>query len=256
MLNKKIKNINGIVISVSPYKDESAIVSLITEKGLFSVYVNNAYKAKNILKPLLIPFNYLLVEYVDSDDKFIIAKYCEIIKEYFPLFNNYKHTLFLQTIIQLISFLYSYDEIFNLLSFLTILDCASQKKDLLSLLLLFIGNIYRDLGLKQNSSSCVFCNSKENIVSFSLYDGGFICESCLSKQNKFEVKDKSDLFVFKYAFNNSENKAYYYKKVPLLSGIKVLKLLCNYLEDYFGIQKLSSIDTFISYLINEKKTNN
>lgn len=252
MINKKEKSINGVVINVSPYKDESAIVSLITEKGLFSIYVNNAFKVKNSFKSLLIPFNYLTVEYVESEEKFIIAKYCEVIKDYSSLLNSYKNNLFLQCLIQTISFLYNYDESFNLSSFLLILDSVEKKKDLLSLLLLFIGNNYNDLGIKQNSHSCVFCNSKTNIVSFSLNDGGYICSNCLSKNNHINKKEDMDLFIFKYVFNNQISEELLNKIVPVASGVKILKQLSTYLEEYFGIQKLSSIDIFINYLISEK----
>ena len=252
MINKKEKSIDGVVINVSPYKDNSAIVSLITIKGLFSIYVNNSYKIKNFLKPLLIPFNYLSVEYVESEEKFIIAKYCEVIKEYSSLLNSYKNSLFFQCLIQTISFLYNYNESFNLSLFLLILNSVENKKDLLSLLLLFIGNIYSDLGIKQNSNSCVFCKSKSNIVSFSLNDGGFVCANCITKNHRLNKKDDLDLFVFRYIFNDQINEKLLNKKVPVESGVKLLKQLSTYLEEYFDIQKLSSIDIFINYLINGK----
>ncbi len=252
MINKKVNTVNGVVINVSPYKDESAIVSFITEKGLFSVYVNNAYKQKNSLKPLLIPFNYLTLEYVESDEKFLLAKYTEIIKDYSTLLKSYKMSLFLQVLIQIITLLYSYENTFNLNSFLLILDSVENNCDMLSLLLLFIGSIYKDLGLKQNVDSCVFCSNKKNIVSFSLDDGGFICYNCLTKKNSLLKKDNTDLFIFKYAFSNQITESLLHRKVPLDSGIIILKQISSYLQEYFGVEKFTSIDTFINYLINKK----
>ena len=133
-----------------------------------------------------------------------------------------------------------------------ILDSVENNYDLLSLLLLFLGSVFKDLGLKQNVDSCVFCSNKKNIVSFSLDEGGFICNNCLSRKNSFIKKDNTDLFVFKYVFSNQITDSLLKRKVPTNSGILILKQISSYLQEYFGVEKFSSIDTFINYLINEK----
>ena len=247
MINKNISTINGIVINVSPYKETSAICSLITSNGLESVYISNAFKVKNSLKPLLIPFNYLSIEYSLANDKLLIAKSCEIITDYSFLITSYKNNLFLQCIIQLITSLFKYNEHFNIESLLLILDGVKGNKDLLSELLLFVGSIYSDLGIKQNTNNCVICSKTKNIVSYSLNDGGFICEDCISKISNINIKNKNELYIFKYAFSviNASNIN---KTIPKDDGCKVLNELCKHLESYFGISRLTSIDIFIEYL--------
>ena len=249
MINKNINTISGVVISVTPFKETSAICSIITSNGLESIFVSNAYKVKNSLKPLLIPFNYLSIEYSTSSDKLLIAKGCEIIKDYSPLISSYKNNLFLQCLIQIITFSFNYNEHFSLDFFLLILDSINNKKNLLTLLLLFVGRVYYDLGIKQNVSSCIICNNEKNIISYSLNEGGFICNKCLNKNHNFINKNKNQLFIFKYIFSEVSADSLN-KEIPLEDGIKVLIELTRHLESYFGINKLTSIDIFANYLLN------
>lgn len=251
MINKKILSVSGMVISVTPYKETSAICSIITSSGLNSIFVRNAYKANNSLKPLLIPFNYLKVDYYQVDDKLLIAKECVVIKDYSILITSYKNNLFLQCIIQLITFLFNYNVSFNIDSLLSILNYVKENKNLLSLLILFIGSIYSDLGLKQNTSSCVLCSKTKNIVSFSLDEGGYICTDCQNKNNKYQVKNNNELFLYKFTFSNIDDKTSS-ANVPVIEGCKILSELSRYLESYFDISRLTSVDNFINYLSSVK----
>ena len=251
MMNHKESIIEkGIVLSVSNYLDDSAISSVITNNGIYQVIIRHGYKIKSDLKNLLIPFNYVDLELKNNKDKLFNATYCKVIKDYSNGFNNYAKNLFLQCIIQLTLSLFHLEDKFNIEYLIDILDKFNDDGDLLSLLILLIGNYYKLLGITKETNKCVLCNKKNDIVSYSLKQGGFLCKECAIKNHK-SIKPKNELYVFKYVFKDINNETLN-KIVPKDEGIKILTKLTKHLEDYFGISKLSSINNFILFLINEK----
>ena len=156
MMNHKESIIEkGIVLSVSNYLDDSAISSVITNNGIYQVIIRHGYKIKSDLKNLLIPFNYVEVELKNNKDKLFNATYCKVIKDYSNGFNNYAKNLFLQCIIQLTLSLFHLEDKFNIEYLIDILDKFNDDGDLLSLLILLIGNYYKLLGINKETNKCV-----------------------------------------------------------------------------------------------------
>ena len=131
------------------------------------------------------------------------------------------------------------------------------KSDLKNLLIPFN---YVDLELKNNKDklfNATYCKViKDYSNGFNNYVKNLFLQciiqltlSLFHLEDKFNIEYLID--IFKYVLKDINNETLN-KIVPKDEGIKILTKLTKHLEDYFGISKLSSINNFISFLINEK----
>ena len=91
---------------------------------------------------------------------------------------------------------------------------------------------------------CVKCQRSDNIVSYSLQEGGLLCKECLGQE---EVKNNLEIHVFRYAFMEVNEKNVN-RIVPPAEGFKVLNELVLHLMDYFDLKKLQSFAMFVNAL--------
>lgn len=242
------KTCKAIVISYSPYKEDSAMISLAGESGVFSCLAKGIYKPKSNLKPLLIIGNILELDYSILSSEVNVAHSLHVIFDASNLMMNLKSSTFLLFFQEICLSLFHYEDAFPFLEMSLILKMMSHHGDHLSLSLLFLGTLYKTLGLPLDVHSCIRCHKSQNIVSYSLKDGGFICQNCL-KENEENV-DKMELYILKFTFSELSDEILM-KKVPEEKGLKIFMELYEYLLDYFDIKHLRSFPFLLKSLQDE-----
>lgn len=238
------ENTTAIVLGITPYQDDSAIVSLAGEKGLFSLIAKGIYKPKSNLKGLLISGSLINIEYLVSKKGPHFASSLQVLEDASMLMMKYSTSLYLMYLQELSLSLFAYGEMFPFTEIKMILNALKDGGDVLSITLLTLGVLYRRFGIEMNVESCQKCHRKDNIVSFSLTEGGFICQDCLTKEDDHNL-DKMDLFVFKYAFSQLDEKNLK-RKVPHENGLKALVKLNDYLLSYFDLKNMKSFSLFLN----------
>ncbi len=239
------ENTTAIVLGITPYQDDSAIVSLAGEKGLFSLIAKGIYKPKSNLKGLLISGSLVNIEYLVSKKGPHFASSLQVLEDASMLMMNYSTSLYLMYLQELSLSLFAYGEMFPYFEIKKLLNALKNGGDVLSITLLTLGVMYRRFGIEMNVESCQKCHRKNNIVSFSLLEGGFICKDCLTDEDNY--LDTMDLFVFKYAFSSIDEKNLK-KIVPRENGLKVLVKLNEYLLSYFDLKNMKSFSLFLNAL--------
>ena len=239
------ENTTAIVLGITPYQDDSAIVSLAGEKGLFSLIAKGIYKPKSNLKGLLISGSLVNIEYLVSKKGPHFASSLQVLEDASMLMMNYSTSLYLMYLQELSLSLFAYGEMFPYFEIKKLLNALKNGGDVLSITLLTLGVMYRRFGIEMNVESCQKCHRKNNIVSFSLLEGGFICKDCLTDEDNY--LDTMDLFVFKYAFSSIDEKNLK-KIVPRGNGLKVLVKLNEYLLSYFDLKNMKSFSLFLNAL--------
>ncbi len=247
MIQKEKTNALGIVLKISPYKDDSAIVSFGGEKGVFSLLAKGVYKKKSAFKPVLFVGSILDLEYLKTENDFGLLVGCESLLDSSDLFQNLTSSAFLFYLSELSSRLFHYEDPFPFEDVYLLLKRLKAKGDVLSLSLLLLSRFYHCLGIEMNPRCCVRCHTTLNIVSYSLKEGGFLCENCKGEN---EAKSKMDLYVFKFAFSDLSPEILS-KKVPFENGYRLLLLLEDYLLDYFDLKDIASFSFLLKVLNDE-----
>ncbi len=247
MIQKEKTNTLGIVLKVSPFKEDSAIVSFGGKKGVFSLLVKGVHKKKSPFKPVLFVGSILDLEYLKTDDDFGILKGCESLLDSSDLFQKLSCSAFLFYLSELSSRLFHYEDPFPFEDVYLLLKKLKENGDVLSLTLLLLARFYHCLGIEMNQKCCVHCHSTKDIVSYSLKEGGFLCKNCLGEN---EEKKLMDLYVFKFAFSDL-NPEILSKKVPFENGYRLLLLLEDYLLDYFDLKDVASFSFLLKTLSDE-----
>ncbi|MBQ8143107.1 MAG: DNA repair protein RecO [Bacilli bacterium] len=244
MISKELENDVAIVLLATKYQDDSAIIKLAGKEGIFSLIAKGVYKPKSSLKALLITGNLLEIDYKKSDSGPSFAHSCRVILDASSAYQDYQSSCFLLFLQELTNALFEYGERLPYEELLLIIRSLCEKKDVLSLALLLVGTFYRRLGINMSIDECVKCQRSDNIVSYSLQEGGLLCKDCLGQE---KVKNHLEIHVFRYAFMEVNEKNVN-RIVPPAEGFKVLNELVLYLMDYFDLKKLQSFAMFVNAL--------
>ncbi len=249
MISKQVSNFEGLVISVSQYGEDSAIVSFATDSGLVPLLARGIYKPKSQLKPLLIVGNLLKIDYKHTEKGLYIASSLLVIFDASEAMSNYQESVFLLLLSELSMTLYKFGDSYPYKEASTLISSLLNKGDCLSTTLLLLGTFYRSLGINENVNSCIGCGKKEDIVAYSLQEGGFLCSKCLEGYKNVEPCSTLELYVLKFSFMPI-NQVYLSKTVPQKEGLKILNGLLNNLVDYFDLHPIKTLPVFISALTN------
>ena len=228
-----ITKLEGIIVSETPYGDNSKIVNILTkDKGIVGVMCHGVKSIKSPLRTKTIKFTYgyFHIDYkekrlsklidVDIIDNFKTIKgSIELIS-----YAAYLNELTLQVIKQ-----NDDNEIFNL--YTNALKKINEKHNPM-----IITNIielkYLDyLGVGLNLESCVKCGSKTNIVTLDPDEGGYICSNCYLDEPIMSPKAIKMI------------RMYYLVEISSISNINISSSLTNeinrfldkYYERYTGL---------------------
>lgn len=229
----------GLVVSENAYSEDSAICSLATKDGLIPLLASRVHKPKSGLKPLLLVGNLVEVLALKREKGPYLARQAEIRGDSSLLLSTLEGNAFLLFVKETAQRLYRYGDRYPYEEVLSLLNALEEGKDLLSLSLLFLGLLYQSLGLEVETKSCVLCQKKTDIVSYSIREGGFLCRDCQERLG-YPRKEEMELYVLKYAFLPIDGKSLS-KVVPAKAGRNVLVSLAYGLSSYFDLESFHSL---------------
>ena len=185
----------GIVIKSINYGDSNKIITIFCAEGIKTLTVKGAQK------PTSHAFNFakefILLKYEDKGKYLIGGKvdnyYSNIINDY----NITKSALRIFEIINMLSLhINDYKVAYEFLK--DCLDLLNKKIDHDLIELVFRIKFLYLIGLAPNFNSCVNCGSKEELVYFSLFDGGMKCKNCKDINDFILTNSQLDLFKVLY----------------------------------------------------------
>ncbi|MBR1416407.1 MAG: DNA repair protein RecO [Bacilli bacterium] len=228
-----IEKVEGIILSVTPYKESSKILNIYSkEHGLIGVIAKGS---KNLKSPLrantsLYTYGYFYIYY--KKDKLSLLTQVDIINSYMNIRNDIEKISYMAYICDLTYQVLKQNDnnnIFDLL--INALNKIDNNLDPL-----IITNIielkYLDyLGISLNLDSCSKCGKKDNIITIDGDVGGYICQNCYTNETLVSLK------IIKLI------RMYYYVDIASISTIKIsddikreINLFLNrYYERYTGL---------------------
>lgn len=213
------------VISIVVQKEADAIVTFLTNHGIQKAYVHGMMRIKS--------------KYSILGNRFIKVKLSANVKNNYLRIKEVKlmsypssevlNIKINEQLSNLVKVMMQVDSI-NEAGLFLIFDAMLQNISDINKYTIFIyAHITKLLGIEFSMNCCAKCQSTNNIIAFDLYEGGYLCANCTSKQ---EVMTLSDLSAINELFNyqvskylkREENVEFKLKLVDFLSQVMGLKI--------------------------------
>ncbi len=223
--------IKGIVINSIEYKENDAIVTIITKEfGKVALYVKGYKKitSKNVYATQLFDHSNFLFDY-NPNKSIQILKSANLINQFSNIKTDYEKIAIASVICETADAVEEnvYDLLFETL---TLLNDENQQYLVLNVYLVTMLNI---LGIAPFVDGCVNCGRTDSIESISISEGGFICSYCNREFNDeiFELE-----YLKKFRVINKASFDVYDKLITLnLNDFKLTNMLIEILINFSGI---------------------
>lgn len=185
-----ISKFEGIVITETPYGDNSKIINILTkEKGIVGVMCNNAKSIKNPLRTKTIKFTYGYFHMNYNENKLSKLIDVDIINNLSNIKNDIElisYASYLNELTYQVTKQNDEPEIFNI--FINTLLKLNEKQNP-QILTNILELKYLDyLGVGLNLEHCINCGDKKNIITIDPDEGGYICSKCYTNQKILSPK--------------------------------------------------------------------
>ena len=223
-----------IVLSITQYKEKDAIIDAISETG------DITFLAKGILDPKNknAQINNILaiadIELNEGNYKYPVLKSATI--EFVPMkvTNDYYYLSSLLLIAEATKALLQDEEkeaIFT--SLVDVIHALKAAKEPWALLLIYFSELLKITGYEFEVNRCVFCGTKQGIITFSFKDGGFVCKECLEEDMEQDLSTKQMLLI-RSAFNTTKIGPETFECTKE-DGLKVLNKFFEFIHDSYGV---------------------
>lgn len=229
---EKVK-LEGIVLHVSPYKENSSMVSVFSKGGIIS------FLARGINKPTS---KNLAATQELSHSEFVLDRYpsgkmslaSSSLLESFASPNSFDSLWADSFLLEVARKLYQEEAGEKDFLFLKeSLGKIKAGKDPYAIALIYLAKALKKEGLMPELSGCVYCHSKKDIVAISYEEGGLVCKDHLGLSGEKPAGSKK-LNLIRYAFLVKEDEAGELP-VPKQEAIELINELCSYLFVREGI---------------------
>ncbi len=228
-----IKKIDGIVVTETPYGDNSKIINVLTKDyGLIGIMCKGVKSLRNPLRAKTEKFTLASfhVEYKEAKLSKLID--IDIINSFKNIRNDIILISYASYLTELTYQVYKHSEdndIYDLyIESLIKIDSGLDPLIITNILEL---KYLEYLGVGLNLDSCIKCGSKKNIVTIDPDEGGYICKDCYT--NEIILNPKTILMLRKYLLIDIKSISTISIKKEVVEEID--KFLSKYYERYTGL---------------------
>ena len=190
--------VEGFVISETPFGETSKIINLITRNGLKGILCKGAKSLKNINRSVTTKFTYGKYIIFDKKEKSSILKEGSIINDFSNIksdiiligYMTYLSDLVYQVVKQNCS-----SEIYDI--FISALEKINEGKNPMIISNIFEVKMLDYLGVGINLDCCNNCGTNKNIVTINADLGGYVCSDCYNGEYIYDAKVIKMLRMYK-----------------------------------------------------------
>ena len=184
-----MKEVEGFVISETPYGDSSKVINLLTKDGLIGVLCKGARSIKSSIRSVSVKFNYGKYIIYDKKEKMSILKEGSPINDFYHIKNDIVligYMTYLSDLVYQVAKQNSSEDIYNI--FIAALLKIESGMNPLVITNIFEVKMLDYLGVGINLDSCNVCGSTKNIVTVSPDLGGYVCKNCYTNEYIYDAK--------------------------------------------------------------------
>ena len=230
--------VEGFVLSETPYGDSSKIINLLTKDGLKGIICKGAKSLKSTIRSVSCKFSYGKYIIYDKKDKTSILKEGSIIDDFYTIKNDIiliGYMTYLSDLVYQVAKQNNDSNIYDIF-------ISSLKKINEGLNPLVISNIFEVkmldyLGVGINLDCCNICGSSKNIVTINPSIGGYICSGCYQNEYIYDMKAIKMLRMYKLV------------NIDSITELKISEKVINEINRFLNIY----YDSFTGLYLKSKK---
>lgn len=231
-----MRELTGIVISITTYRENDGIINILTSDGIVSFLARGMMKIDSKFASVC-QLYYKIHIYVEESRRssHLILKEGQVITRNLRMYDNLETMISLGIFVEITRKLVLSD---NAKNFYDLLD-----KSIESLALGVSPNIVRAVfisqaiifsGLKPYVDGCVRCKNTKGIMAVSDDDGGFVCQKCYKPQYDL-VASPLYIKLMRYLFISDYNEALN-KDLPEAECHEFFRDLCAFLMEKLDLK--------------------
>lgn len=185
-----ISKYEGIIITETPYGDNSKIINVLTkEKGIIGIMCNNAKSIKNPLRTKTLKFTYGYFHINYNENKLSKLVDVDIIDNLSNIRNDIERISYMSYMTDLTYQVVKQNNDTNIYPiFISAVLKLNEKKNPLILTNILELKYLDYLGVGLNLEACIKCGSKTNIVTLDPDEGGYVCQNCYTNEKLLSPK--------------------------------------------------------------------
>ncbi|MEG0799287.1 MAG: DNA repair protein RecO [Bacilli bacterium] len=228
----KIISIEGFVVSTINYKESSSIINIITkEYGVIGLISKGCKRPKSPLSKVSINLTYAVFHmyYKPSGLSTLIGG--DVINTFPNIKKDIVKVTYLNYILELaknVILQNNIEDIYNIL-LASILKIEEGYNPLAISNMLEV-KYTSFLGVEIQTDKCILC-SKDNPVLYSPSNGGFVCEKCITNEERHDTQTLKLINMYKYVDISKISTFNIDDKILK----EVDKIITSYYEDYTGV---------------------
>ncbi len=222
----------GIVTDVLDYKDNDAIITVMSDKyGKISLYVKGYKKitSKNVYATQLFDHSVFQIDFNETKN-IQILKSATLLNEFTSIRADYEK-ITVGSVMSEIAGKLEQENVYEIL--LQSMNALNDLDQCNLVLDLYLVDILHRLGIYPNVDECVLCNNTNAIEAVSVEAGGFICRNC---NRDIQAEKNSVDILKKFRIINKASFEVLDKLLPLeMNDYKITDILMMFLVTYSGI---------------------
>ena len=232
-----------IILTTTTYKEKDTIVTGLSNDELitFSVKGLESPKSSNII--LKNPLCFVEVKFKDARYKYPVCDSSSLIVSPYGNNDSLDKLALISLICESTNKVLQDEE--KLLVYDSLIKAINAFKDgkcnPYQVAITYLGEVMRIAGYHFDINRCVFCGSKNDIVSFSFSEGGFICKNCYESSDDYHFT-REEMLLIRQLLGTKE-----YTPLEGLNderGLTILKEIVSFIYDGLGI-KLNSFSLLV-----------
>lgn len=192
-----LKNITGIVISETSFKENSKILNILTEEGIIGVVSKGCKNLKSPLRIISAKFVYGEFTIYYNQNRLSTLKEGVLKDNFTNIKTNLELISYMSYLTELVTQVIKQNnskEIYNLyMSTITKIEEGLNPKVMMNILEI---KLLDYLGVGINLNSCVKCGSTKNIITIDPDIGGYICKTCYTNERMYDEKTRKMLRMY------------------------------------------------------------
>jgi len=202
-------NYKGVIIRITPYKEKSAMISLLTKEGLLSFLARDIYKVNSKSVLLTCPLMYGEFTFLDNTKSNLLTyKEMSIIVDTRKYMNDFSKLASLNFLNEITISLFNEEEMKDIYPYLIEAITLLDKEEPINVLLSYLAISLRETGYGLNVDSCILSGTTKNIIGVNYDDGGLISKEFFRENiDKLYSSNKIKIlhYIFKLNIDNMKN---------------------------------------------------
>lgn len=233
-----IKTIKGVVVSTTPYKENSLILNILTNEGTIGVLSRGCKKINSNLRIISNKLTYAEYTIYYKEDGLSTLKEGSVINKFYNIKTDLSKISYLTYITELVNQIMKQNNdstIFDI--YIDTINKIEEGLNPMVMMNILEIKLLDYLGVGINLNGCAKCGTTKNIITIDPDIGGYICKDCYTNEIIYDEKVRKML------------RMYYLVDIKSVSDLKINDYVIEAINRFLSVY----YDRYTGLYIHSKK---